>query len=669
MLITKSLQSSLPLERREKIIEKMKAFEMAILNNKTYRELNKGFWVRKIESTNKYKFRINNGDRIVFEYGTVDEKEQIIFLKYCHHDQQIRVAKNYTNGAIMDYEIDTTPYIEEEIDKDIDWYIKSDVYTKLAEIQSNAVVGDDFISLYVDENNLLPGLSFEQFECISVIDKPIIVLGCAGSGKTIIAIQKMAMNNELQYKTLYLTTTRNIINRVQDIYKIYSLNQQYNVFSTFVDFCSTILGLNTPIIIDADDFAAWLNQSKFSSFIYMAQEIWFEINNTIKGKLSPSGGKLLTASEYHSININCCDLKREHLIYQIAQEYQSWLDAKNYFDCNDLAYSALTTSLPSYDYVIFDEAEELTEKQLEVIVQLTDKINNIMLLGDTNQSLHTDMTFLKLFKRKIYDKDTIPFEKYISKNYRNGDKTVTLINELERIKWQKYDSVEHHLMQPELPMKAGILPCLLSNIRDTKKLFRDVENDPDSIIIVIDKKKREELKKQGFSTGRVFTVSDVRGLEYEKIFCYNLMSEVHEIWDNILSIDEKCEEYTKYYFNALYIATSRSRKNTIFVEQRKNRMSDELKKHMKCLDNEQDIFEIIRPVENNAIWLEEAHRLIQLEKYEQAAAAYTKAHRPAEAALCLKAHKRTLDFVEMEGYAGYIKIRLCHNKWLIFDEK
>ena len=117
------------MKKVEKFISQLKD------NNKIISKLSRGLYCRKIASTtNRYKFRVSNGDRIVFYYE--NGHQDICLLKYCKHDDQISVAKN-----IKDIHLSLRKYEPDEFDEKIDHEI-------LEEIKEN-IQNDDIEKAYI----------------------------------------------------------------------------------------------------------------------------------------------------------------------------------------------------------------------------------------------------------------------------------------------------------------------------------------------------------------------------------------------------------------------------------------------------------------------------------------------------------------------------------------
>ena len=132
--------------QKDKIREKIYNFaEEICASHSNITSLSKGFWARQIISCpGRYKFRVSNKDRIIFEYGKT--KDEIYFLDYCNHDEQIRTAKQIKNTLISELEIDHSEFQEDSFDDYIDKkyqqmafsFIEDSNFTKAAEFFEKA---------------------------------------------------------------------------------------------------------------------------------------------------------------------------------------------------------------------------------------------------------------------------------------------------------------------------------------------------------------------------------------------------------------------------------------------------------------------------------------------------------------------------------------------------
>lgn len=108
------------------VMLKVKKFAAELENNdKVITKLSHGFYCRKVRSVdNRYKFRVTNGDRIIFCYQ--NNHQDICLLKYCSHDKQILAAKN-----IKDIHISKRSYKEDEFDRQIDEEVLNEIKNKI----------------------------------------------------------------------------------------------------------------------------------------------------------------------------------------------------------------------------------------------------------------------------------------------------------------------------------------------------------------------------------------------------------------------------------------------------------------------------------------------------------------------------------------------------------
>lgn len=564
--------------KRDLIINKMKSFEAILLESKSKSDIPKAIWIRKIMGTEIYKFRVNSGDRILFQYAEVEDENKILFIDFCNHDSQIRTAKNQgLNISFVGFEIDDRhEYEEDELDKEIDEEINNEIFERLEVLKQNSVIEDEYISVSIEDDHM-EFLSLEQYECISNRNKqPSLIFGCAGSGKTVIAIRKLILNHEENLKSIYITCSNMIVDRAKDIYYRFLENDTNASFYTLRDLCFQIIGFKSPIVIEYKDFYQWfLNYALVKEYKDKVdiREIWVEIFSLIKGT---SGKKqnskelegIISEDEYYNCKESHYDLKNRKIIYRIARIYQYWLKNNRYYDDNDLAELALRkiSSEHKYDYVIYDEIQDLTERQIALIYSIARNKNNIMLIGDINQTLNISKLNLDSAKNMAYEYNSKFYEKFIIKNYRNGSKTINLINALKQLEFSKFRSIGKIFEQQEEHVKEGLKPSMIYNVKMKVNFLSSVEDNVNSIIIVPDEIDKKELSDMGYELGRVFSVDSVRGLEYENIYCYNILSKFNNIWDKILSNNSKLEDIYKIYFNMVYIAITRAKNKVIFIE-------------------------------------------------------------------------------------------------------
>lgn len=661
MRFSKRLINEIPLEKKDVILNKIKNFEQTLLETKSLSSIPKGFWIRNVKGTDVYKFRVSSGDRILFKYEEIDGVEGVIFLNYCKHDDQIRVARNIKGSVnFVDFEIDKGEYIEDKFDEEINEYIKSEEYELLNGIKKY-IIEDEYISLSIDEEKLanINYLSIEQYECLKDLNIPTLVLGCAGSGKSVVAKRKVIMNNNLDISTIYLTCSDILLEQVRNLCS--ELNNKNIQFFTFRSLCLNILKTDKRIA-EFSTFTNWVyNNVKIDIKDLDLRQIWIEINTNIKGYVSePILSNMITEKDYLSLKSDIYDLKQKKNIYYIASEYQSYLKRNNYLDDNDLAYEVLKnckeTKFNGYDYIVCDEFQDLSNKQLLVLITLLKNPQNLMILGDLNQSINIEKSNINYLKNLIYKEKLKVNEKFILKNYRNGVGVVNLINKLHKIRNLKFRSRGKFFEIDEEYVKEGEKPKLLHKLKDKSTFFNKVDKDVNSAIIVSDEIEKNKLKDYGYKIGRIFTIDEIRGLEYDNIYCYNIMTSFKKIWSMIVKSNEKLSDIYSIYLNLIYIASTRAKKELYFIESQITDLEKEISSYYTEIDNEEEFLKSILINQDINDWLIEAQNLEKAGKYFQAAEAYEKANRKFDAEICLKAYEMNMDYENYEKHTSYLVI-------------
>lgn len=275
----------------------------------------KKYTLKKMNGTRGiFKFYVNNdGARCLIRYDESDElifnKEPgIIILKVTSHDRQGEVARRidehftqydeFLNGN--DDIIGTDENLEEMLSKD---YMKT-IYIpdnlsmdKIAEI-----ISDD------DTRTVYPPSSTQKKALLGNL--PLLLLGCAGSGKTLIEVcksLKLAHNNVEQ---AYFTYTNGLKDMSETIYRKYENIPGLIGKTTFYSI--------RDYMIDSLEYSIrnYMNYERFKQFIVDEKiyqrlkqleripkiELWIEIRGVIKGYLGNDYYRNLQIKNLNSID-------------------------------------------------------------------------------------------------------------------------------------------------------------------------------------------------------------------------------------------------------------------------------------------------------------------------------------------------------------------------------
>lgn len=629
MRVSKEFIDDIKLYNKQLILKKLDNFQKEIENSNCINMISKGFWIRKIINTDIYKFRVNNGDRILFTFDKNNENE-LVFLKYCNHDKQIlkgkSINRNIESHINKSMEINLNEYEDDEIDinieRDIEHYIK--MYTSSGiENLISIVLEDEYIAIALEEKSdeYLYYLNEEQFNCLKIIGKPIIISGCAGSGKTMVGIHKLLLNNENNIKSAYITYSHLLKNQAKKYFE--KFNKYPNKAIDFIcinEFFAQKLGLNFNKIIKYSDFEEWFIQNYSSqNDIYIDTLILY--NEITK--------KNIYKDTYKYEWFNDEEVK---FINKIHRKYESWITEKEYIDevrlIENFNYQMKNNKLelPKYDFIFIDEIQDLREMHLEFINNILSIKENVIFSGDINQIVNgSDFKFN--FITKYFYENSIPYEeKFINKNYRNTSGVVNLINKLIDFRINKIGKLKKEYDQHEEYIRDGKKPYIISyNKKNVRDLFESANERNYCAIVVPTYEEKHRLIIEGANENRIFTINEIKGLEYKNIFCINFISSYKKYWGIINKGNNK--PYLRHFFNILYVAITRGMNIVTFLEDDINAANKILGKdflnNIKNIDV--DLLEMNEITDVNG-WLKEAERLEDTLDYKKAYDAYKKAN-------------------------------------------
>ncbi len=642
---------SIPDLKRESVFSRLHLFVDLLINEeKSIRELPRSFWVRKINgSKNIFKFRLNSGDRILFTYSSDANVSRegydktIVFLAFSNHDRQIIKAKNINSHNTSLYDINRKPFTQKQpIDINIEKKY-SGFYLNLN--NSITVVADDkSIADLIDNNDkdYLYYLNDEQYACVEE-SKPVLLSGSAGSGKTSVGIHKL-LNIPAKYKTAYFTYSNSLLDNTRNIYDKYSDNSgENNYFFTTTDYLLLKSKTSRKDYVTFDRFRKWLQKNGVNKFPYVSAidpiDLWAEINGIIKGFMGidwirgeTTIDNLIARKTYIDLPdiYSIYDTKVRNNIYKFAKKYQEWLQNNNLFDENDLARKCINeiqlTNAQKVDYIIVDEVQDLSDLVIYFLYISVNDPSNILFSGDIHQIINpTYFSFGHL--KNLFHVEKVPFQLVsLSKNYRSQKNIVDLANIMSSIRSQyigrkSADYLESSIRTGDQLYFVDPKP---SNLIDIVETINDRHYA--AIIVASEDEKHKLQENLDHDNGRIFTIHDIKGLEYSYIVCYNLISNHNREWFDIFSgLAHKNARY-RYYFNLFYVAITRARNNLLIYE---DSINEDLLSHIETLFHREHSFDhevlSLAKFSTPEEWLEEAQHLEEQEKYQRAIKAYHKA--------------------------------------------
>lgn len=273
-------------------------------------------------------------------------------------------------------------------------------------------------------------LDENQELAVETIDGPIMIVSCAGSGKTTVLLEKInTIINHTQepHRILAVTFSRAAAKEMDDRFQ-----EKYGYddvrFSTIHSICLSILIKYSSIKRDAvlkdnekniftsSVFNKYIkNKSEFKDFEY--EDFVSEINLYISQQMTNDYlgfDYIIPAKEVYSY------------IYDDYKKYKTKLEKIDFDDMLILCHQLLKSNQDilnelknHYDYYLIDEFQDTNVIQAEIFYMLSSKTNNICVVGDDDQSIYgfrgADSQIFKNFKSNYPTAKVI----YLNKNYRS----------------------------------------------------------------------------------------------------------------------------------------------------------------------------------------------------------------------------------------------------------
>lgn len=307
-------------------------------------------------------------------------------------------------------------------------------------------------------------LSQKQLQIVNHKDGALLVEAGPGSGKTRVLIEriKCLLSSSKRGKVLALTFSNLAADEMKDrLSEDRAFEEQLDrvTAGTIHSFCldlvqsrGNLIGLNTDMVLfeSEDDRKTvlkdvFLENQQLKDFLVLQQD-----KNQIMQRIL----QLITEQKKRFVLPENCSINEPFpLIYS---EYNRKLIDQNAMDFDDILFFAyrILTENPSvvhvynslYRYICIDEAQDLNFAQYQVIKALCgDSFNNVMMVGDANQSIYGFNGSDSDFMTKSFVADFSPVVYKLNDNYRSAKRIVEFANRLEH-----YDSVTNYVYDGEL---------------------------------------------------------------------------------------------------------------------------------------------------------------------------------------------------------------------------
>jgi hypothetical protein len=302
---------------------------------------------------------------------------------------------------------------------------------------------------------------------------------------------------------------------------------------------------------------------------------------------------MITLDDYLSVSdeISVFTSDQRKCVYKICELYQQWL-GNSRMDENDLVMSVLNnTVLDQYDLVVVDEVQDYTELQIFLIYNLCSQKNAFVFAGDIHQVINPTVFNHERLKKLFLNEagnETLLRVRALNSNYRCQQGIVNSVNKLSELRRKIVGRKDVAFEKEETshdPMVISSPFRVLYNDDNLKAMLYEIMKYPRVGVLVVDDDSRQKLIKligeqvyKDYDIPFIFTISEIKGMEYQYIVCIDMFSHYNQEWEQILADNMTKKRKTKhrFYFNLAYVALTRAQLHICFVDQNPVQKIDEV---------------------------------------------------------------------------------------------
>ena len=594
IMLSSKFLGSLPEGRREYTLRKLKYF-FAVYAGSDSRGIHTGARPMEIRGVpGVYKLRTSRGERVLYE---VDRDNNIILRVYAAHDNQISRAKHMGKNeageapfaSLFDMPTEEGEFNQYEVEPASELLLLMDQ----AEI---LIATDEWIAQCEGTADYIWLASAEQADIIGSSRYPQFISGSAGTGKTTVLFQKLCGLAQNKGNILYITMSRTLKEDFQGLYEKFKPKQEAAqiTFLTMDELNASLLP-GHPKIAAQEQFLAAFSPACQKENVN-PQDAWCEIEGIVKSHLGITDqttisflDQLVNSASTTLSHENYSDVKPKYSyfplesrdkIYEIAVLYDMWLAEQGLADINQLAAKILRSGAKQqYDLIIIDEVQDFTELQLYMLMQLANAPTRMIFCGDINQNVRPTFFMFERLYNIYYSlgcKSAKENMYTLTKNYRSCTEIVLLLNRIldeqgRRIGFQGSSAMSGAEDEGihETGFRDGYVPLVMESTGENlKHILGAIFDKHYAIAITPDEQTRDALSSiLPKAKGRIFTVQEAKGLEYDVVFTVNVTSAYEKEWRKILyEKNVKRQRRLRRFFGYIYVAASRARNHLVIAE-------------------------------------------------------------------------------------------------------
>lgn len=295
----------------------------------------------------------------------------------------------------------------------------------------------------------LRGLNKNQYEAVTTLSGPLMVLAGAGSGETRVLTMRIAhliTNGVNPFNILALTFTNKAAREMKDrIAKVVGISDAKSIWmGTFHSVFARILRIEAHHLGFPSNFTIYDTQDSLNVLKKVIKEMNIDPDfykpKKVQSRISTYKNNLITVRAYFN-NSELMEADAQANMKHIGEIYKRYVEAcfrNGAMDFDDLLLrtNELLTRFPEvlakyqdrFRYILVDEYQDTNHSQYLIVKALASKFENLCVVGDDAQSIYSfrgaNIQNILNFKKDYPDAITVSLEQ----NYRSTQNIVGAAN-------------------------------------------------------------------------------------------------------------------------------------------------------------------------------------------------------------------------------------------------